>query len=48
MHFWPVIAGVGTHTIIYNHQDPGTHCYGHDTVIVNVLGANAAINLRQK
>jgi len=47
MHFWPVVAGVGTHQVIYNFQDPGTDCYGYDTAIVRVLEAQATISFEK-
>ncbi len=43
MNFWPIVAGLGTHNIIYNYQDPSSHCVGHDTVTVRVLDAEASI-----
>jgi hypothetical protein len=41
--FFPNWAGAGLHTIIYAYRDPGTGCYGYDTVTVMVLTADADI-----
>jgi VCBS repeat-containing protein len=43
MFFYPIVAGIGTHNIIYYYQDPGTSCFGFDTAVVRVLTANATI-----
>jgi hypothetical protein len=43
LFFYPVVAGVGTHNIIYSYRSPITSCYGYDTAIVRVLTANATI-----
>jgi hypothetical protein len=43
LFFYPVVAGVGTHYIIYSYRSPTTSCYGYDTAIVRVLAANATI-----
>jgi hypothetical protein len=41
--FFPYLFGPGMHTIIYAYRDPGTSCYGYDTVTVMVLSADAEI-----
>jgi hypothetical protein len=42
-YFFPGYSGPGMHTIIYAYRDPGTGCYGYDTVTVMVLEADADI-----
>lgn len=44
MFFYPIVAGLGTHTIVYSYQSPTTFCHGYDTAVVNVLTSTAAIN----
>jgi len=43
VHFYPVVAGEGTHDIIYSYKDPVSLCYGYDTAVVNVLMNDADI-----
>ncbi|MBN1159570.1 MAG: cadherin-like domain-containing protein [Bacteroidales bacterium] len=43
MYFYPIIAGIGTHSIIYRYRTSPTSCYGYDTAVVRVLVANADI-----
>jgi VCBS repeat-containing protein len=43
MYFYPIVAGVGTHNIIYSYRDPTTLCYGYDTAVVRVITASATI-----
>jgi hypothetical protein len=42
-YFFPSAAGLGVHPIVYTYIDPGTGCYGYDTVQVAVLLAEATI-----
>jgi hypothetical protein len=44
MFFFPIVAGLGAHRIVYSYQSPNTLCYGFDTAVVNVLTSTAAIN----
>ncbi|HJZ38778.1 MAG TPA: T9SS type A sorting domain-containing protein [Bacteroidales bacterium] len=44
MFFFPIVAGLGTHYIVYSYQSPTTFCHGFDTAVVNVLTSTAAIN----
>jgi len=48
MFFFPSIAGLGTHEIIYSYPDPGNSCFGYDTAVVRVLTANADISFPEE
>ncbi|MBN2481446.1 MAG: cadherin-like domain-containing protein [Bacteroidales bacterium] len=43
MYFYPIIAGIGTHSIIYSYRASPSSCYGYDTALVRVLVADADI-----
>lgn len=43
LHFWPTLATIGTHNLVFYYEDPGTHCVGYDTATVRVLAAQSQI-----
>jgi hypothetical protein len=46
-YFYPVVAGQGTHNVVFRYQDPGNLCYGYDTAVVRVLSATADIEFEK-
>ncbi len=43
LHFWPAVATIGTHNLVFYYQDPTSLCTGYDTATVRVLEAQASI-----